>query len=267
MALFKKKVPKDATIHFFLDESGSPEFYGKKNKLLVGAPGYSPFLIIGMVAIKDKKEIYHKIIDFQNELLIDPELKDIYSLHQPGWFLHAKDDHILVRDRFYHFLSELDFQCYIIIGRKILSIFHNRHNKSEKKFYYELIQYLLKDRFTDYTKYKIYLSKRSGNSQESINLAIERSIEKYNKFTNKEDIEPQYMCSIVSSSSSPIHSIIDYMLWALQRYIKQNEDTYFKLMQKIFAYIYDPYDRKNHKNNKHYTRRNPFDLSKAGSYE
>ena len=38
----EQKVLRNAsrTIHYYIDESGSPEFYGKKKKLLVGAEGY-----------------------------------------------------------------------------------------------------------------------------------------------------------------------------------------------------------------------------------
>jgi len=40
----KKNNRTDLTIHYYIDESGSPEFYGKRNKLLVGKKGYSPVL-------------------------------------------------------------------------------------------------------------------------------------------------------------------------------------------------------------------------------
>ena len=40
------KLPKK---YIFIDESGDPDFYGSKKRLLVGTEGFQPYLIIGMI--------------------------------------------------------------------------------------------------------------------------------------------------------------------------------------------------------------------------
>jgi len=104
--LMKKKrerLKKKIRIYYYMDESGTPEFYGKRNKLLLSKIDSSPLLIIGLVSILNRKEIYREIEDFKKNILLDENLKDIYSLHQPGWFLHAKNDHPKVRELFFNF--------------------------------------------------------------------------------------------------------------------------------------------------------------------
>ncbi|MCK4344256.1 MAG: DUF3800 domain-containing protein [Bacteroidales bacterium] len=147
MKKIRKRIRKRIIVNYYIDESGTPEFYGRKNKLLVGKDGYSPILIIGLVSILNRKKAYQQIEDFKKSILLDNNLKDVYTLHQPGWFLHAKDDHPKVRELFFDFLTTLNFQGYFIVGRKKLDVFEKRHLKSEKNFYFDLIQNLLKGRF------------------------------------------------------------------------------------------------------------------------
>lgn len=265
----EKKITKgNYVIHYFIDETGSPEFYGKKNTLLVGQPGYSPILIIGLTSVIKRKAFHKRVERFKKELLNDPALKRIRSLHDPGWYLHAKDDHPKIRDRFFKFLSEQkNFRGYFIIGRKDINIFKKRHKSSEEGFYFDLIQSLLKDRFKDFKRIKIYLSRRSGNKVETFKNAIEASIEKYNVTTKKEDIKPEYSYAIVSSKEMIEFSIIDYLLWALQRYIIMRDDKYYQLLKDKYYYIYDIYDKKLLSTSKYYTSKNPFDLEKASKYK
>jgi hypothetical protein len=254
---------KKNIIYYYIDESGNPEFYGKRRKLLIDKEGYSSFLIIGLVTIINRKHFVTEIESFKNKLLSDNKLNHIYSLHQPGWYLHAKADHPIVRNQFFDFLSKKSFRGYFIIGRKDLGIFENKYKCDEKIFYFDLIKNLLKDRFIDFMEYKIYLSRRSGNSLESFSEAIDASIEKYNKSTKKEDIKPIYSCSIVASKNTPEMSVVDYQLWALQRYILKGERIYFDKLKSRYCFIYDIYGGKKKGQSRFYNHGNPFDLDKS----
>ena len=250
-------------IHYYIDESGNPEFYGKGKRLLIGNEGYSPLLIIGLVTIINRKHLVSEIGNFRKKLLADKKLTHIHSLHQPGWYLHAKADHTEVRELFFDFLSKKSFRGYFIIGRKNLEIFEKRHKSNEKNFYFDLIKNLLKDRFLEFSEYKIYLSKRSGNGIKSFSEAIEASIEKYNKSTKKEDIKPLYTCNIVPSKTTPELSVVDYQLWALQRYIVKGEKEYFDKLKDKYCFIYDIYGKKKKGQNRFFTYNNPFNLDKT----
>lgn len=96
--------------------------------------------------------------------------------------------------------------------------------------------------------------------------AIENSIKMYNKTTKKNNVSPDYSCSVVPSKSTPEMSIVDYMLWALQRYIIKKDNKYFKLLENKFIFIIDLYDSKV-KGRRFYNYKNPFDLKKAGEFD
>jgi hypothetical protein len=262
----KNTKSKLRTIHYYIDESGNPEFYGRRKKLLIEKKGYSPLLIIGLVTIVNRKHFVSEIEAFRSDLLSNKKFKTIFSLHQPGWYLHAKNDHPEVRDLFFDFLAKKSFRGYFIIGRKNLNIFLEKHKSDEKIFYFDLIKSLLKDRFLEFNEYKIFLSRRSGNSLDSFSEAIEDSIEKYNKHTKKEDIKPHYSCNIVPSKTTPELSVVDYQLWALQRYIVLGEKQYFDKLFNKYCFIYDIYSNKKQAQNRFFTHENPFDLSKTEAF-
>ena len=257
---------KKTAIHYYIDESGNPEFYGKGKKLLIDKEGFSKILIIGLVTIINKKHIISEIEKFKANLIRTKKLKDIHSLHQPGWYLHAKDDHPDVRDIFFDFLSKKSFRGYFIIGRKNLEIFEKKHKRNEKVFYFDLIKNLLKDRFLDFSEYKIYLSRRSGNSIKAFSEAIEESIAKYNKSTKREDIKPVYSCNIVPSKFTPELSVVDYQLWALQRYILRGEKEYFDILKDKYCFIYDIYGKEKKGQSRYFNHENPFDLNKTEAF-
>jgi len=135
------------TKYFFIDEGGDSVFYAKRKKLLVGTESFQPMLNIGMVSLSDKAKIRNAISDFSQNIKSDPLYQSIYSVAQDDWYLHACNDHPEVRAKFFEFLRDLEgFKIYIVIGRKRLSTFKNKHNHNEKEFYFDLLFHLLKDR-------------------------------------------------------------------------------------------------------------------------
>ena len=126
--------------YMFIDEGGDSSFYAKRKKLLVGTEGFQPMLNLGMISLSDKKGIRKAIVDFISALKADPLYSSIYSVTLPNWYLHARGDHPEVRAKFFEFLRNLDgFKSYIVIGRKRLSTFKNKHNNNEREFYFDLV--------------------------------------------------------------------------------------------------------------------------------
>ena len=86
-----------------------------------------------MVEVENRKKFREQIKSFMHSLLIDESLKNIKSLHDPSWYLHAAQDHYAVRVKFFEFISTLKFKTYIIIGRKDLKRFHSKHKGKSKR--------------------------------------------------------------------------------------------------------------------------------------
>jgi hypothetical protein len=58
-------------VYLFIDESGDPVFYGSRKKLLVGATGFQPYLIIGMIETADRKTLRKSVINFMDHIKAD----------------------------------------------------------------------------------------------------------------------------------------------------------------------------------------------------
>ena len=71
---------------------------------------------------------------------------------------------------------------------------------------------------------------------------------------------------MVMSSAYPEMSVIDYLLWSLQRYILRGERQYYDLVKDKFSLIIDLYDTANYRTN-YYNKKNPFDLDKASPFQ
>lgn len=253
--------------YFYIDESGDASFYAKRKRLLVGQSGFQSLLMLGMVVLKDKQRIRNAIIDFQNNIKADPLYNSLRCVQNPkGWYLHACSDAIEIRAKFVEFLRELDgFDAYIIIGRKKLSIFHHKHNSNEKEFYFDLVHHLLKSRMNSENEYyQIFLAAIQRKNQKRLLDAINKAISKDNE-TRVLPFDIKFGYDVVRSNETPELSITDYVLWALQRYILQNEDRYFKALMPNYKLIIDLYDDET-KNNI-YDSDNVFDLSKTGEFK
>ena len=256
--------------YFFIDEAGDGSFYAKRKKLLVGTEGFQPNLFLGMIMLKDKKEIRQKVVDFMNKIKSDPLYNTIESVKKPKWYLHARGDFPDIRAKFFEFIRDLEgVKCFIVIGRKRLSTFQNKHNSSEREFYFDMVYHLLKDRMKDEDEeYQIFLSAREKSTQQHLGDAVMKALHRDNK-RRTEPLNIKCKFDIVRSEDTPELSIVDYMLWALNRYIMSNEERFFKALQHKYNLIIDVYDIEKYKekeNNHYYHRNNPFSIEKASEY-
>ena len=145
-------------VFVFIDESGSPDFFGKRKRPLWLDDNFQPVLLLGMLVTKHRKKLRMMVEDFQNRILEDSLYNSIYSVSQPNWFLHAKDDHPEVRIQFFEQIRKLDFMnCYVIIARKIPELFINKHNSNPKEFYFDVLYNLIQQfQFEENFEYQFY---------------------------------------------------------------------------------------------------------------
>lgn len=248
--------------YIFIDESGSPQFYAQRKRPLWTEPDFSPIVCLGMVTTEDRVRLQEMILSFQKDILNDPLLNSIYSVMQPGWYLHARSDHSDINLKMTDFLRKLDgFKCSVVIGRKIPEIFINKHKGNEAEFYFDLIQKLLElDEITTECNYHLYLSQRQNNTIQRFVSAFQRAVEAKNLECKGIEIS----CSIVRSSDFPEMSVVDYLLWALQRYILKGERRYFTALEKHYDKILDVYEDEG--TGRLYEMSNPFYLEKASRF-
>jgi hypothetical protein len=238
--------------YLFIDESGDPSFYASGNRCIVGTEGFKPLLLIGIVKLEDKKIIRQAILQFMDEIKGDPLYNALPCVTDPkGWYLHASYDNLEIRVKFVEFLRKLEgFKFYCVIGRKRLDVFHKKHNRNETEFYFDLVTHLIKGRL---------------DKEETFYLeAIENALKSDN--TKRESpLKIKYNCEIVLSQETPELSIVDYLLWAIQRYILQGDKRFYKALEAKYNLIIDLYDADGEKS-KYYEPHNRFDIDKAGEF-
>jgi hypothetical protein len=118
--------------YLFIDESGDPDFYGNRKKLLVGSDGFQPYLILGMIETSDRKKLRKAVIAFMKNIKSDDLYNSIPSIaSDKGWYVHARGDHPEIRAKFFELLRGLEgFKAHIVIAKKDLSIFNRKHNNN-----------------------------------------------------------------------------------------------------------------------------------------
>ncbi|MBS1664897.1 MAG: DUF3800 domain-containing protein [Bacteroidetes bacterium] len=247
--------------YIFIDESGNPQFYAKRKRPLWTEPNFVPIICLGMVTTDDRIRLRKEIVDFQNQILNDILLNSIYSVSKPDWFLHACKDHSDINLKTVEFLRKLDgFQFHAVIGRKIPEIFIRKHNGNATEFYFDLIHKLLAlYPPTEDTHYNLFLSQRNNNTAQRFAQAFEKVLA-----TKSKDYNISYNCTVVRSRDFPELSVVDYLLWALQRYILQGEKRYFAAMQHHYKQILDIYE--DNGQGRLYTTENQFELEKASPF-
>jgi len=211
-----------------------------------------------MIITDNRRKLWEEVKNFQKQILSDPLYNTIHSVKQDNWYLHAKDDYPDIRSKFFEKLRNMSgFESHIVIGRKKLDIFNNKHNNNANEFYFDILYHLLKGRLNDgNAEYDIFLSQRQKINMQSFTPAVEKSISDIN-------VKIQYETHIVKSSVTPELSIIDYLLWALQRYIIQNEIRFYKSVQEKYTQIKDVYDVNGEKE---YNSSNIFEIGKAEKF-
>ena len=229
--------------YLFIDESGDPVFYGNRKKLLVGTEGFQPYLIIGMIETDNRKALRKAVVNFMDSIKADSLYNSIPSIAtDKGWFVHARGDHPEIRAKFFELLRNLEgYKAHIVIAKKNLNIFNRKHNNNPTEFYFDVLHHLLNGRLKDIGKhYKLYLSQRGNNSLHRFEEAVTKALAADNAETNG---TIQSNLEIVQSREMPELSIIDYLMWAVQRDLLKGESRYFEAMKSKYETVIHLYGK------------------------
>jgi len=230
--------------YLFIDESGDPVFYGNRKRLLVGTEGFQPYLIIGMIETADRKALRKAVMGFTEDIRSDLLYNSIPSLNtNKEWFVHARGDHPEIRSKFFELLRQLEgYSAHIVIAKKDLAIFNRKHNNNPAEFYFDVLHHLLNGRFSaPDCHYNLYLSQRGSNSLHRFQAAVEKALAA-RESSYADNIE--YKLEIVPGKEMPEMSVIDYLIWAVQRKLLTGESRYFDALRSKYATVLELYREK-----------------------
>lgn len=252
---------KQKTNYFFVDEAGDPFFYDKYKRYIVGKPGCSKILLLGLVRTMNPVSLRKAVLRLKEEISKDKYLEKIPSIQKTLKAFHAKDDCPEVREKFYKIIMDLDFKAEFVVARKIESVFRKKHNSKPNVFYDDLIIKLFQNKLHVAEKNFIYFAVR-GNKirQEPLQDAVQTAVLTFeNKWNKKIDSQTEVLAQ--SPHGEPCLQIADYLNWAVQRAFIKKEDRYYKFIEDKISFLVDIYDFDNYPNN-FYNRKNKFDINK-----
>lgn len=91
----------------------------------------------------------------------------------------------------------------------------------------------------------VLLSARHKSTQHKLKESIEKALRSDNE-KRRAPLKIAYNCEIVLSKETPELSIVDYLLWALQRNILKGESRFYKALIDKYTLIIDLYDNEQH---------------------
>ena len=255
------KKPKAGSNWFFVDESGDPTFYDRKGNLIVGQPGCSPILILGLVETQDPKPLREAIWALQQKVVQDSYFQDFPSLKRTAIAFHAKDDVPEIRYQFFKLLAALDFEAQFIVARKIERVFRSNFRAQESAFYDHLVAHLFENLLHRHERNFVYFAKRGSRERQApLSRAIERGIERFDEKWGTQ-VTTEFMVQAQTAKGEPCLSVVDYMNWAVYRAFTTGEMRYYRVVAEKVSLLVDLYDVANYPNN-WYRRKNPFDTKR-----
>ncbi|WP_315816742.1 hypothetical protein [Paraflavitalea speifideaquila] len=211
-------------------------------KLLVGTSGFQPYLIMGMIETADRKALRRYVTEFMKSIKSDSLYNTIPSIaNEKGWYAHARGDHPEIRAKFFELIRNLKgYKAHIVIAKKDLDVFNRKHNNNPTEFYFDVLHHLLNGKLNDCkTFYNIYLSQRGNNSLHDFQEAVAKTL-KADEAKNKGVV----CChlEIVPGIEMPEFSVIDYLIWAVQRKLLLGESRYFNALKDKYETIVNLYE-------------------------
>ncbi|WP_114791933.1 hypothetical protein U0035_14940 [Niabella yanshanensis] len=131
------------------------------------------------------------------------------------------------------------YKADIVIAKKDLSIFNRKHNNSPTEFYFDVLYHLIDRKLSDSNcEYMLYLSQRGNNSLSDFQKAVDKTLIASHTLENP----ISYRLEVVPGSEMPELSIIDYLIWAVQRKLLKKEARYFEALENKYRVILNLYD-------------------------
>jgi hypothetical protein len=250
--------------HRYIDEAGDMSFFGKGGVPLEGLEGVSKSFMLGMVKYKSSlKEIRQILTDFMKSIEQDPYFNSFPSvkkrINSGGYYLHAKDDPPELRYKFFELMrSNIDFTIQVVVGRKDVTRFVNKHNKNETEFYADLLTRILTDK-ANYPKLVLNIAYRGSSTRmQNLQDAALKAKQTYEKIHPGNEYNVKMNFNVQPYTNEPLLSVADYGLWAIQRLFEKGETRFYDSIMPKVRFVEDIYDPINKRFKTHcYGPKNP----------
>ncbi len=254
---------KSETSHRFLDEAGDTTFYGKGKVPIIGFNGVSKCFMLGMVKFREPlDDVRQKVLDARLAVLSSAYFSGIPSIAKReaggGFYFHATDDIGEVRKEFYDVILGMDCSFEAVVGRKIPSLYENKHNGKEAEFYADLLSHLLKNKMTGEGKLVLNIAQRGKTTRNAIlEMAKQKAEARFAANKPGKEISAKIEFNVQNHRTEPLLDVADYLCWTIQRIFELGETRFYEYMQDKISLVVDVYDSNNYAgNNNYYKKKN-----------
>lgn len=267
----KKKTP--LTHHYFVDEAGDLNLFNKKGQVLLGKEGVSYFFMVGVALLPNPAEAQRQLEELRRKLLADPYFQGVPSFQpeqkKTALAFHAKNDLPEVRREVFKLLPQLGVKVQVVIRskpalvREAQALFrYHRRKLKDNDIYDDMVMRLFKNLLHKADRNEIVFARRGTSPRyAALQQAIERAKQNFAaKWGNPGDT-PTAINSAFPHQQVGLQ-VVDYYLWALQRFYERREDRYFNLLAKDFRLIMDLDDKRYKPYGSWYSDSNPLTLDK-----
>ncbi|MBK9014335.1 MAG: hypothetical protein IPM82_09705 [Saprospiraceae bacterium] len=169
-----------------------------------------------------------------------------------GFFFHATDDLPEVRKLFYDFIKTIDCSFEAMVGRKVPSLYENRHNGKEAEFYADLLSHLLKNKLQKGGKLTLNIAARANSTRnQNLQLALSKAIGRNHKKVGK-SAKTHVAFNVQNHLTEPLLNIADYFCWSVQRVFERGEVHYYNFLKDKISLVVDLYDSERYQNSQNY---------------
>ena len=255
--------------HYFVDEAGDPSLFNKHGKSLIGKEGCSKFFILGLADIEEPLTVALELETLRQRLKADPYFKGIPSFdpaqRKTALMFHAKDDLPEVRREVFSVLLKNKIRFYAVVRDKQVVLNKIMDHQKQKptyryhpnQLYDRCISRLFKERLHKDDGYLIHFARRgSSDRTEALETALE---------TARRNLRIKWgitATSPIEIKAAQPHEVIclqvvDYYLWAIQRFFERGEDRFIQLVWSQAGLIHDVDDTREAEYGVYYTQRKP----------
>lgn len=249
------------TNHRFLDEAGDTTFYGKGKIPIIGSTGVSNCFILGMVKFREPlAEVRQQVMDAREAILDSPYFSGIRSISKRvaggGFYFHASDDIGEVRKEFFDVIKQINCSFEAVAGRKIPSLYENKHNGNEAEFYADLLSHLLKNKMSSEGKLVLNIAQRGKTTRNAVlEMAKQKAEARFEANRPGKVILGKIEFNVQNHRTEPLLDVADYLCWTIQRIFERGETRFYDYVRDKFSLVIDLYDSDKYAGNKNYYKR------------
>lgn len=259
---------RSVTHQYFVDESGDLTLFDAAGRIIVGREGVSRTFMVGAAFSEQWESLCDRLEALRSSLLADDYFRHVPSMQPSGektaLAFHAKDDLQEVRWEVFKLLRDSDVRLFAAFRRKSVIARHRRAHwertgfkRDDEEIYEKLVENVFQNRLHLASENRITFSRR-GKSERAgaLSRSIANAKARFDRKWKKGIDRPTAILSARPHEHGGLQ-VVDYLLWALQRFVEKDESRFFEYLSDRYSLIVDEDDVRRNAWGEYYSAKNP----------